>query len=105
MAIFCDVKQAADHFRVSVSMFYKLVREGVIPPPCKIGTRSLWLYSDIERAAHQIPQSKTGGGYVSNEDNPVLPIPTDRRVDPLIDLESPENGQIARNLDSGTGVV
>ena len=82
MAIFCDVKQAADLFRVSVTMFYKLVREGVIPPPCKIGTRSLWLYSDIERAAHQIPQSKTGGGYVSNEDNPVLPIPTDRRVDP-----------------------
>lgn len=105
MAIFCDVKQAADLFRVSVSMFYKLVREGVIPPPCKIGTRSLWLYSDIERAAHKILQSNTGTLCASNEDKRLLPIPTDSSVDQLIDLQSPENGQIERNLDSGKGVV
>jgi predicted DNA-binding transcriptional regulator AlpA len=105
MAIFCDVKQAADLFRVSVSMFYKLVRQGVIPPPCKIGTRSLWLYSDIERAAHKIPQSKTWSVHASNEDNHLLPTPTDSSVDPLNALKSPENGQIDRNLDSGKGVV
>lgn len=105
MAIFCDVKQAADLFRVSVSMFYKLVRKGIIPPPCKIGSRSLWLYSDIERAAHKILQSNTGTLCASNEDNQLLPILTDSSVDQLIDLKSPENGQIDRNLNSGEGVI
>ena len=60
MKLFYDAKQAADLLGISVSMYYKLVRDGVVSPLHKIGTRSLWLYKDIESAAHAIPQSKTG---------------------------------------------
>jgi predicted DNA-binding transcriptional regulator AlpA len=62
MKLFYDAKLGADCLGISVSMYYKLVRDGTLSPPHKIGTRSLWLYKDIESAAHAIPKGKKGNG-------------------------------------------
>ena len=60
MPIFYDAKRGAELLGISVSMYYRLVREGTVPSPHKIGNRSLWLYKDLEGAAHSIPQSTKG---------------------------------------------
>lgn len=39
---------------ISRSSFYELIQAGVIPRPIKVGTRSLWRQSDIQRAIERL---------------------------------------------------
>ncbi len=43
---------------ISRSSFYELVQSGIIPRPIKIGTRSLWRHSDIQRAIERLSGSR-----------------------------------------------
>lgn len=43
---------------ISRSSFYELIQAGVIPRPIKIGTRSLWRQSDIQRAIERLVEGQ-----------------------------------------------
>ena len=46
--------ERAGLLEISRSSFYELIQAGIIPRPIKIGTRSLWRQSDIQRAIERL---------------------------------------------------
>lgn len=41
-------KEAAHTLRVHRSTVYKLIKQGLLPAPIKVGAKSYWLQSDID---------------------------------------------------------
>lgn len=41
-------KEVTEALRIGRTMLYELIANGELPKPVKVGTRSLWLQSDIE---------------------------------------------------------
>lgn len=49
-APFSDVDEAIQTLRISRSLFLRLVKEGRLPKPIKVGNRSLWITESLINA-------------------------------------------------------
>ena len=43
-------KQTQEFLNVGRSLFYELLRNGVVPPPVKLGTANRWIPDEVEKA-------------------------------------------------------
>jgi prophage regulatory protein len=66
---FLNLEQVQEKIGVKRTMVYKLINQGFIPKPKKIGTRNIWLESEIESAMKKIFEvslEKTAKGVVTD---------------------------------------
>lgn len=56
--VFFSDRAFAEHIGLGLTSFRDRVRAGVIPPPIKIGRRSLWPRSDIDKFAQDLIEQR-----------------------------------------------
>ena len=49
-----DGREARSRIRCGNSKFYALIADGVIPPPVKLGSRSLWPEDEIDAVVEKL---------------------------------------------------
>lgn len=74
-----DRVAAAKYIGVGLTMFLELVEAGSMPPPRRIGARTIWDRHELDSAFDELPSTKAGGHEAS--------IPDTSMASPFRELE------------------